>query len=353
MSSRIPIGALTALAYTVPTDAPEADGTFAWTETTIIVVHVEAGGQTGVGYTYSHSCITHLITTLLASVIAGHDAMDPNGVWEAMQHSVRNLGRGGLAASAIAAVDIALWDLKAKLLGLPLVSLLGAVRDVVPIYGSGGFTSYNDEQISRQLALWAHRDGCRFVKMKVGSEPSRDPHRVAAAKKAIGDCALFVDANGAYTIKQALSLAAVFLAEADIRWFEEPVSSDDLEGLRHIRERIPAQIEIAAGEYGYDTGLFPPDAGSRSGGRAAGGCDPLWRRHRLYAGGGAVRRPSHRSFGTLRAGAASACCLRGTAVSASGMVPRPRPYRAHVVRRRPGAARRYDPARPVPPGHWG
>jgi L-alanine-DL-glutamate epimerase-like enolase superfamily enzyme len=256
MSSKAPIGAVTAHAYTVPTDAPEADGTFAWTETTIVLAHVEAGGHSGVGYTYSHGCITHLITTMLAQAIAGRDALDPGGAWQAMQHAVRNLGRGGLAATAISAVDIALWDLKAKLLELPLVTLLGAMRDCVPIYGSGGFTSYSDDQIRRQLTAWVDRDGCRFVKIKVGSEPEHDPHRVSVAKRAIGDQALFVDANGAYTRKQALALADTFAAEADIRWFEEPVSSDDLQGLRFIRKRVPSPVEVAAGEYGYDLDYF-------------------------------------------------------------------------------------------------
>lgn len=256
MSPDTPIGAVSASAYTIPTDAPEADGTFAWTKTTIVVVQVSAGDQTGIGYTYSHASISGLIDTMLAEAVAGHDAMDPPGAWAAMQHAVRNLGRDGLAATAIAAVDIALWDLKAKLLNLPLVTLLGATRDCVPIYGSGGFTSYSDEQITRQLSSWVDRDGCRFVKMKVGSEPDRDPHRVAVAKKAIGDRMLFVDANGAYSAKQACALADLFVAEADIRWFEEPVSSDDLEGLRFTRERMGGQIEVAAGEYGYQLDYF-------------------------------------------------------------------------------------------------
>jgi L-alanine-DL-glutamate epimerase-like enolase superfamily enzyme len=88
--------------------------------------------------------------------------------------------------------------------------------------------------------------------MKVGTDPDRDPHRVRVAKEAIGDRALFVDGNGAYYVKQALQLAETFAAEADVRWFEEPVSSDDLSGLARLRERAPARMEIAAGEYGYD-----------------------------------------------------------------------------------------------------
>ena len=252
----MPIGRISAASYTIPTDSPEADGTFAWSKTTIIVVEIEAGGTHGLGYTYSDGTNAKLIEGTLAGCIAGRDAMDPPGAWRAMQRSVRNLGRDGLAATAISAVDVALWDLKAKLLGVPLALLLGRCRDSVPIYGSGGFTSYSDDQLTAQLAGWVERDGCRWVKMKVGTEPARDPHRVEVAKKAIGDRILFVDANGGYAARQALRLAETFAAHQDVRWFEEPVSSDDLAGLHWLRNRVPAGMDVAAGEYGYDLDYF-------------------------------------------------------------------------------------------------
>ncbi len=159
-----------------------------------------------------------------------------------MQHAVRNLGRGGLCATAISAVDLALWDLKAKLHGLPLARLLGQARDAVPIYGSGGFTTYTDAQLEAQLGGWVRRDGCRWVKMKIGTDPSRDPHRVAVAKRAIGDATLFIDANGAFSVKEALRFAEL-AARRDVAWFEEPVTSDDLAGLRLVRERAPAGMD--------------------------------------------------------------------------------------------------------------
>jgi L-alanine-DL-glutamate epimerase-like enolase superfamily enzyme len=148
-----------------------------------------------------------------------------------------------------------LWDLKAKLFEVPLVVLLGKCRDRVPVYGSGGFTSYSIDRLQKQLGGWAEQ-GIRMVKMKVGSHPEEDRDRVSAARAAIGNhVQLFVDANGAYSRKQALRMAEQF-AEFDVRWFEEPVSSDDLEGLRLIRDRAPAGMEIAAGEYGYDQYYF-------------------------------------------------------------------------------------------------
>jgi L-alanine-DL-glutamate epimerase-like enolase superfamily enzyme len=172
-----------------------------------------------------------------------------------MRHAIRNLGRPGIASMAIAAVDTALWDLKARLLNLPLVTLLGAVRDSIPIYGSGGFTSYSLEQLQEQLGGWADQ-GIRMVKMKIGRNPAADVERVRRAREAIGrEVELFVDANGAYTRKQALAFAEAFAAFG-VTWFEEPVSSDDLEGLRLLRDRAPAGMAIAAGEYGYDLPYF-------------------------------------------------------------------------------------------------
>jgi L-alanine-DL-glutamate epimerase-like enolase superfamily enzyme len=128
-------------------------------------------------------------------------------------------------------------------------------RDAVPVYGSGGFTSYSNTQLRDQLGGWA-RQGIPRVKMKIGTHPADDLPRVKAAREAIGPgVQLFVDANGAYSRKQALAFANRF-AELGVVWFEEPVPSDDLEGLRLIRDRAPAGMDIAAGEYGYQPLYF-------------------------------------------------------------------------------------------------
>lgn len=251
MGTRVAIDGLRARAFEIPTDRPEADGTISWSSTTLVLAEASAGGFVGLGYTYANAGIVRLIEGTFAPLLDGADAFSPQASWTAMQRAVRNLGREGLSATAISAVDSALYDLKAKLLGIPLVHLLGAYRESIPIYGSGGFTTYSDDEIADQLGGWVCKQGCRFVKMKVGSEPARDPHRVDVARRAIGDRAdLFVDANGAYTAKQALDLAARF-AGRGVTWFEEPVSSDDLEGLRTIRVGVPPGMEIAAGEYAY------------------------------------------------------------------------------------------------------
>lgn len=239
----------------MPTDYPESDGTLAWDSTTAVVVHATAGGQRGMGFTYADTATAHLIHDLLAEVVTGRDALAVPGAWEAMTHDIRNLGRPGICSMAIAAVDSALWDLKGRLLDLPLATLLGPARDGVPVYGSGGFTSYPIPRLQDQVRGWAEA-GIGMVKMKIGTHPGDDLARVRAAREAIGpDIQLFVDANGAYSRTQALAQADAF-AELNVAWFEEPVSSDDLAGLRFMRDRAPAGMDIAAGEYGYDLDYF-------------------------------------------------------------------------------------------------
>lgn len=255
MPCEAPLKHVSAAAYEIPTDAPEADGTLEWDRTVLVVVEIEAGGHIGLGYTYSDGSIVQLIQGKLSSIIVGRSAFNIAAANKALWRSIRNLGRSGLVATVISAVDAALWDLKAKLFGTSVAALLGCCRDTVPIYGSGGFTTYTDKQLREQLAGWVEHDGCRWVKMKIGSDVARDPHRVAVARDAIGDAGLFVDANGAFSAKQASALAG-HIAEHDVKWFEEPVSSDDIPSLTLMRERAPAGMDIAAGEYGYNLDDF-------------------------------------------------------------------------------------------------
>jgi L-alanine-DL-glutamate epimerase-like enolase superfamily enzyme len=251
----IPIEDLTVSPFTIPTETPEEDGTYEWNSTTIVIANVTGGGKHGLGYTYADTANAKLIDDKLKQVVIGRDAMSVTAAWTAMMHCIRNLGRPGICSMAISAVDTALWDLKARLLDLPLINLFGPVRDALPIYGSGGFTNYSEEQLQKQLRGWLEQ-GITRVKIKIGRDVKKDRQRVAAARKAIGEnVGLFVDANGGYSRKQALQQANAF-EEFKISWFEEPVSSDDLQGLRLIRDRAPAGMEIAAGEYGYDVDYF-------------------------------------------------------------------------------------------------
>ncbi len=249
------VESIAASAYTVPTDAPESDGTLKWTSTTLVVVEATGGGAVGLGYTYAHAAAARFVSDELAPLVRERDALAPEAAWQAMLREVRNVGRPGLVACAISAVDTALWDLKARLLELALVDLWGAVRESVPVYGSGGFTSYDDARLAEQLGRWVHEDGCSMVKMKIGRDAERDPRRVEVAREAIGGAALFVDANGAYTPAEALRVARM-LDTNGVRWLEEPVSSDDLAGMRLVREGRPGGLAIAAGEYGWDPWYF-------------------------------------------------------------------------------------------------
>ena len=238
-------------AHTIPTDEPESDGTLEWDSTTIVVVQARAGGETGIGYTYTHDASARLIEDKLAPLVRGRDLDDIPALWEELGAQLRNIGRPGIGFMSLSAVDIALWDLKARLFDVPLVELLGAVREEAPIYGSGGFTSYSLERLREQLAGWVDA-GIPRVKMKVGREPDEDPRRLDTARKAIGDnTELFVDANGAFDHEDALTWAERYAREWSVSWFEEPVSSADLEGLRLVRQRSPEGLDIAAGEYGF------------------------------------------------------------------------------------------------------
>ena len=241
-------------AYTIPTATPESDGTLEWHATTLVLVEAHAGGRAGIGYSYADTATAALVRDKLAALVQGRDALAVTDCWNVMVREIRNLGRPGIASMAIAAVDNALWDVKCRLLDVPLVRLLGDARDGVPVYGSGGFTSYSIGQLEAQLAGWVEA-GIARVKKKDGREPGADAARVRAARAAIGDAALFVDANGGYARKEALRLADAFAAQR-VTWFEEPVSSDDLAGLRLVRDRAPAGMDVTAGEYGYDTGYF-------------------------------------------------------------------------------------------------
>jgi L-alanine-DL-glutamate epimerase-like enolase superfamily enzyme len=252
------VDGVTATVYEIPTDRPEADGTLAWSSTTLVIAHVTGGGRTGLGYTYGSGACKPLIEGELAAAVTGHVVLDTGAALQAMVRAVRNVGRPGLVSYAISAVETALWDLKGTLLGVPVCSLLGAVRDTVPVYGSGGFTTYDAAAARAQLERWTGDLAIPRVKIKIGESwgtaQARDLARIAFARNVIGpETELYVDANGGYTRKQAVRMARA-MAEHDVTWFEEPVSSDDLDGLREVRDQVDP--DVTAGEYGYDLTYF-------------------------------------------------------------------------------------------------
>jgi L-alanine-DL-glutamate epimerase-like enolase superfamily enzyme len=245
----VTVEALDVSSYTLPTDAPESDGTLAWDSTTIVIVEARAGRASGLGWTYAPEAAAKVVEETLAAVVCGRSLDDLAAIWLAMGAQIRNAGRPGIAHCALSAVDLALWDLRARLHDVPLVSLLPAAHDRVPIYGSGGFCSYSEERLRDQLGDWVDR-GIPRVKMKLGRDPEDDPRRLTAARDAIGpETELYVDANGAFAAKETVRWAARYTAEWDVRWFEEPVSSADVDGLRLVREH--STLDVAAGEYAY------------------------------------------------------------------------------------------------------
>lgn len=248
----VPVERLDVSAYRVPTDRPESDGTARWEATTLVLVEIGAGGCTGTGWTYGSAAIVPFVHETLAPVVRGANALDVRAIWARLIAKVRNDGRPGIASHAISAIDVALWDLKARLREVALCELLGVARTRVPLYGSGGFTSYDERTLREQLAGWAG-DNFAAVKMKVGRDHARDVARVAAAREAIGErCALFVDGNGGYDVSDAIAFAQRF-AGYGVSWFEQPVDHRDLAGMRRVREHAPPGMAISSGEYIYDT----------------------------------------------------------------------------------------------------
>lgn len=244
-------------AYEVPTSTDqESDGTLIWDSTTLVVVEVSAAGRTGLGYTYCDPTAGLVIKSKLAEILEDADPLMPQKTWAQMQMATRQMGHDGIAAMAVSAVDVALWDLKARLLGVCLADALPRYRESAPIYGSGGFCNYSADELREQVQGWAEK-GFRSVKIKVGRDADADPERVALVRSVVGpDVEVMVDANGANTPADAVLWAHRYREEFGVTYFEEPVSSDDLAGLRYVRDHAPPGLAVAAGEYGWNLPYF-------------------------------------------------------------------------------------------------
>jgi L-alanine-DL-glutamate epimerase-like enolase superfamily enzyme len=216
-----------------------------------LFVHIKtASGQEGLAPGLALS--RDVIQRVLKPALVGQDPLCIEKLWDDMFWRVRGFGRKGVAFCAISAVDIALWDLKAKLFGVPLYRLLGPYTDRVPIYGSGGWTSYSEAELVREQTGYVER-GIPRVKMKVakdfGHAEAEDVQRLKAVRKAVGDeVEIYVDANNGYYAKQAIGMAR-HLADYNVKWFEEPVLADDIAGLAAIARAI--DIPVATGEHEY------------------------------------------------------------------------------------------------------
>lgn len=214
-------------------------------------VHTDAGVE-GLGFGSAVPAIRSVIEANLKDLLIGEDPFEIEKHWEAMFWRVRGYGRKGIAFCAISSLDIALWDLKAKALGLPLYRLLGPYRESVPVYGSGGWTNFSEKELIEEQTSYVER-GMRSIKMKVGKDFGKsereDLRRLAAVRKAVGDdVEILIDANNGYYAKQAIAMAREF-EQYRVGWFEEPVLADDIDGLAAVARATP--IPIATGEHEY------------------------------------------------------------------------------------------------------
>ncbi|MCC7039760.1 MAG: mandelate racemase/muconate lactonizing enzyme family protein, partial [Burkholderiales bacterium] len=208
----------------------------------LVTVRVrDADGATGVGYTYTVGCngsaIHATVARDLAPRLQGERADRIEALWQKMWWASHYGGRGGAATMAIAAIDIALWDLKARRFGVPLWTLLGGHDDRVPCYAGGVDLQFPLERLLAQTEENLAR-GFRAIKMKVGrARLSEDVARVEAMRAHLGaDFPLMVDANMRWTPDEAVRAARAFQA-SNVYWLEEPTIPDDVAGhARVLRE---------------------------------------------------------------------------------------------------------------------
>lgn len=212
-------------------------------------------GLVGIGVTYHEvggEAVRDLIVRNMTGKLVGRDPLESDALWHEFFHYLRGVGRKGVTFCALSAVDIALWDLKGKILNIPVHRLLGGDRTRVPVYASGGWTSYTDDQLVAEMQSFAAR-GFKMVKFKVGyaggTDIRRDVVRVRKVREALGpDIDILVDANNCFDAATAAQLANR-IREYDIKLFEEPVFADDIPGLSRFRRAT--DIPLATGEHEY------------------------------------------------------------------------------------------------------
>ena len=221
---------------------------------TIVRVTTDQGLE-GIGVTYHEvggEATKVLIEKNFAPRLIGADPLATEVIWRDFTQYLRGIGRKGLMFCALSAIDIALWDLKGKIFGLPLYRLLGGNKSEVPVYASGGWTSYADDELVEEITGMV-RDGYQMVKFKVGVEGGhnirRDVRRVAAVRDAVGpEIGIMLDANNCWDAATGVQFANR-VRDLDIMWLEEPVPADDIPGLARFRRGT--DIPLATGEHEY------------------------------------------------------------------------------------------------------
>jgi L-alanine-DL-glutamate epimerase-like enolase superfamily enzyme len=229
-----------------------ADGLVGWGE-----------AKAGVGSAASAYGLAEIVNRDFAPLLVGQDPRDVSRLWDVLYNTPREgyaldrghvlpqLGRRGLSISAIAGVDLALWDLLGKSLGAPVWRLLGGRRaGRMPAYASGGWA--DEAHIGDQLLGYVKQGGFRAVKMRVGvmdGEPHRSAARVRAARRALGpDVKLMADAHGTWTVSEAKTFCRM-VEDCDLYWLEEPVTADDKLGLAEVRRATSMPISTGESEF--------------------------------------------------------------------------------------------------------
>ena len=212
--------------------------------TSLVLVHTDSG-QVGIGAAYSHPGLVHLIVQeQLAPLLIGEDPTEVESLWQKMYRITRWYGRKGAAMSAIGGIDTACWDLRGKSLGKPVWALLGGEQPTCPAYASALLWK-PPAALAEEAAMLIDR-GFRRVKMRLGYGGEVDRAAVRAVREAIGPkCDVMCDGSMRYSLEDAASLA-VFLAENNVFWFEEPFEPEDIDSYVALRARV--SVPLAAGE---------------------------------------------------------------------------------------------------------
>jgi L-alanine-DL-glutamate epimerase-like enolase superfamily enzyme len=219
----------------------------------VIVKVVTESGITGWGEAHHGRCpgaVAHIVNTTLKALVVGKDAHDVTGIWNSMyQRQLASHGMGAGACLAVSGIDMALWDIRAKALGIPLYRLLGGTSKPVPAYAGGVSLGYQEPESLVDEARVHVESGYRAVKLRIGDTVQNDLLRVAAARKAFGDdLDILTDANTAYTLNDARAAMPV-LDSHSVGWLEEPFPAHDYRSYREARNY--GRLPLAAGENHY------------------------------------------------------------------------------------------------------
>ncbi len=225
------IVAIDSFVLTVPTSEPMARN---YAQQKLVVAEISTDeGVKGLGYSLvfgggGAEAVHAYMETRLKPVLLGEDPLFVERLWERMFRADMGIKKQGIAAYALSALDIGLWDIAGKAAGLPLYKLWGAVTDRVPAYGSGGWSKYSERELIAEAEKYAAL-GCKHYKMKIHhADPRENAKRVGAVRRALGDgVRMMVDVNQRLDVLGNIRQAQA-LEEFDLVWYEEPVLADDI-----------------------------------------------------------------------------------------------------------------------------